>query len=111
MQIIFVPGSASRKSLCLNTRKIILSFLIVAVVIPAAIGIVTYRLGVSQVAYEPGSEQLNLAYVQTTLENHNRELKNAGIKVKQKLDTLGRRLGHMQARMSQLNALGKRLTT
>jgi murein DD-endopeptidase MepM/ murein hydrolase activator NlpD len=111
MQIILVPGSASRQSRCLKTRNIILSILIIAVVVPITGAISAYRLGVSQATYQPDSQQLRLAYVQTTLENHQRELNDAGRVVEQQLDTLGRRLGHMQARMSRLNALGKRLTS
>lgn len=111
MQIILVPGSASRKSRCLKTRNLILGILIIAVVVPITSAISAYKLGVSQATYQPDSQQLRLAYVQTTLENNQRELKDAGRVVEQQLDTLGRRLGQMQARMSRLNALGKRLTS
>jgi len=111
MQIILVPGSASRKSRCLKNRNLILGVLIVAVVVPITGAISAYKLGLSQGTYQPDTQQLRLAYVQTTLENNQRELKDAGRMVDQQLDTLGRRLGQMQAQMSRLNALGKRLTS
>jgi len=110
MQIILVPGSASRKSRCLNSKKIFLGIFIFAVALPLAGGIGAYQFSLLQATYQPGPERLRLAYVQTTLEKNQLELDNAGRVVEQQLDTLGQRLGQMQAQMSRLNALGKRLT-
>ncbi len=111
MKIILVPDSASRNSRCVKTRNMVLAALVFSVVIPVASAIGAYQLGVSQISYQPDREQLRLAYVQKTLENSQLDLKEAERAVEQQLDLLGRRLGHAQARMQRLDALGKRLTS
>jgi murein DD-endopeptidase MepM/ murein hydrolase activator NlpD len=111
MKIILVPDSASRKSRCLKNRSMVLAILVFAFLIPIAGAIGAYKLGESQANYQPGPGQLRLAYVQKTLENSRQDLKDAERAVEQQLDTLGRRLGKVQARVQRLDALGKRLTS
>ena len=109
MQIILVPGNANRRSRCL-TKKGFALLMVLAVGIPVLVGIGAYRFGVSYATYQPSAEQLRLAYVQTTLENGQRQVQQAERGVEKQLDTLGRRLGHVQAHLLRLNALGRRLT-
>lgn len=73
-------------------------------------GIGFYYLGASNATYKPNAKQLRLAYVQMSLEKGQIELEQAERSVEQQLDTFGRRLGQVQAHLSRLNALGKRLT-
>ena len=110
MQIILVPDNASRQSRCLRNRVIFFAVFVFALVIPIAIGIGAYHLGASYAVYQPSPEQLRLAFVQSSLDNIKRELEKAEREVEQQLDTMGLRLGHVQAHMARLNALGKRLT-
>lgn len=110
MQIILVPNNASRRSRCLRSKSfwtIVLGF---TIVVPVAIALGAYRFGVSQATYEPSPQQLRLAYVQTSLENSKRQLREAERGVEQQLVAIGQRVGQIQAHMSRLNALGKRLT-
>jgi len=109
MKIILVPDSASRKSRCLKNRSLLFAVLVFAFVIPVTGAIGAYQFGMSQAARPPGPGQLSLAHVQKTLENSRHELTEAERAVEQQLDTLGRRLGQVQARMQRLDALGKRL--
>ena len=111
MKIILVPDSASRKSRCLKNRSMIFTVLVFAFVIPITGAIGAYQLGMSQAARPPGPAQLRLAHVQKTLQNSRHDLNEAERAVEQQLDTLGRRLGQVQARMQRLDALGKRLTS
>lgn len=109
MQIILVPGNANRRSRCLTKKSYALVMMFVFVM-PIIIGIGAYHFGVSHATYKPGAQQLRLAYVQTTLENGQRQLQQAQRSVEHQLDTLGRRLGQVQAHLLRLNALGRRLT-
>lgn len=111
MKIILVPDSASRKSRCLKNRNMILAALVFTVAIPLAGAVGAYKLGASHATFEPGPDQLRLAYVQKTLEISRHELKEAERAVEQQFDMLGRELGHAQARMQRLDAIGKRLTS
>ena len=109
MQLILVPGNASRQSCCL-TRKGFAALVTCAFFLLIMTGVGSYYFGMISAAYEPNAKQLRLAYVQTSLEKGQAELQQAERNVEQQLDTFGRRLGHVQAHMSRLNALGKRLT-
>ena len=111
MQIIIVPDNASRQSRCFRNKFVFFTVFVFALVIPVAVGIGAYHLGVSQTVYQPSPEQLRLAFVQSSLDGSKRELEEVERVVEQQLDTLGRRLGHVQAHVARLNALGKRLTT
>lgn len=109
MQLILVPGNASRQSRCL-TRKSFVTLVTFALILPIITGIGSYYFGALYATYKPSAKQLRLAYVQTTLEKGQTQLEQAKHNVEQQLDTLGRRLGQVQAHMLRLNALGKRLT-
>lgn len=109
MQLILVPGNASRQSRCI-TRKGFMVLVFLAFVLLIAIGVGSYYFGASDAAYKPNAKQLRLAYVQTSLEKGQIQLQQAEHNVEQQLDTFGRRLGQVQAHLSRLNALGKRLT-
>lgn len=109
MQLILVPGNASRQSRCL-TRNGFVALVTTAFIILLITGVGSYYFGVSFATYKPSAKQLRLAYVQTTLEKGQIQLEQAERDVEQQLDTFGRRLGRMQAHVSRLNALGKRLT-
>lgn len=110
MQIILVPSNASRRSRCLRSKSfwtIVLGF---TVIVPIAIAVGAYRFGVSKAIYQPSPQQLRLAYVQTSLENSQHQLREAERGVEHQLDTIGQRLGQIQAHMARVNALGKRIT-
>lgn len=109
MQIILVPDNASRRSRCLRS-KTLWTILSLFVVLPTVAAFSAYRFGASQAMYQPGAEQLRLAYVQTSLDKSRRELEAIEQGVEKQLDTLGQRLGQVQAHVARLDALGKRLT-
>ena len=109
MQLILVPGNASRQSRCL-TRNGFTALLTCAFFLLIMTGVGSYYFGTISATYKPNAKQLRLAYVQTSLEKGQNQLQRAERNVEQQLDTFGRRLGQVQAHMSRLNALGKRLT-
>ena len=109
MQLILVPGNASRQSRCLS-RKGFVVLVVIAFTILFGTGIGSYYFGASNAIYKPSAKQLRLAYVQTSLEKGQTHLEQVEHNVEQQLDTFGRRIGQIQAHMSRLNALGKRLT-
>ncbi len=109
MNIILVPGQAGKGGhISFTTRQVAVIALVVLLLLPALVGVLAYRMHalLTETPKDP-------AY----LLNHYRYFSDEYVAVETarreasaQFDVLAQRLGHLQAHIMRLNALGSRLT-
>lgn len=116
MQVIFIPeGTRPSHNLKLRIRYIVSAVALVLLLVGVAGSITGYRVGskdripaelIQQFTQFSADELLDL---KIALDQQRQRLHDAQGRLVDHFDTLGRQLGRVQAHVSRLNALGKRL--
>lgn len=112
MNVILVPRSAGRgRNISLSPAQLLVLALVVLVGLPVLIGSVSYKIA----SYlDPTAGTREPEYVQqqaSLLANERQNIEQARRDAELHLDALAQRLGHMQAELLRLNALGQRLAS
>src|SRR5687767_6735702 len=109
MNIILIPGAArSGRQICLSHRQLLVILLVGVVLLPAVLGIVSFRIHDMLRRHSGGEDQFEL-YAKELM-HQARSIETAKLDASANLDTLTRRMGQIQAQLLRLNALGGRLT-
>jgi len=110
VRIIIVPkGAGAKTPKCLSLRQVVSVAILLVVGFSTVVAVSTYKLfgadGSGQVA-GPNSP----AEMARELARYREDIEAAKQRVDMHMDTLGQRLGRVQAQISRVNALGQRLT-
>lgn len=110
MNIILLPGRlANGRHISLNGRQAVLALIVGLAVLPALMGVLAYRI---QALIDPPGQPRPPAYLQEQerlLTAERQRLAQARRSAETHLNALAQRLGHLQAQLLRLNALGSRL--
>ncbi|MHB8454161.1 MAG: peptidoglycan DD-metalloendopeptidase family protein [Acidiferrobacterales bacterium] len=112
MNVILVPKSVGKgRHISLSQCQTLVIVLVLLVALPVLIGTVTFQID-SMLSGTGGSgDSAYLADQARQLAKQRREIDNARRDAEMHLDALAQRMGHMQAQLMRLNALGQRLTS
>ncbi len=110
MKVIFVPRSAGRRrNISLSPAQLLVLMTLVLIGLPVLIGMVSYKIAGT---LDPGVGTRDPEYVQrqaALLASERQSIEQARRDAELHLNAMAQRLGHMQAELLRLNALGQRL--
>ncbi len=111
MNVIFVPKSVGKgRHISLSQGQTLLVAFILLLALPVLIGSVTFQID-SMLNGGVGGDSAYLEQQAKELARQRREIDDARRDAQVHLDALAQRLGHMQAQLMRLDALGQRLTS
>jgi len=110
MNVILIPRSAGRgRHISLSPRQLLVVSLVLLVGLPLVLGTVSYKIAAS-LDSTPGTRDPEYIQRQAALLSNERQMiEQARRDAEVHLNALAQRLGHMQAELLRLNALGQRL--
>lgn len=113
MHIILVPGKDGRTgNACLTHRQVLLLGVIFLLVLPVSLGMLVYKLG--SALDRQNRAQLDpeyLAQLERTVAGQKQQIDETKKNAEAHLNALAMRIGHLQAQVMRINALGQRLTS
>jgi murein DD-endopeptidase MepM/ murein hydrolase activator NlpD len=111
MNIIIVPdkGGSSRHA-SLSHRHILVMAFVGMILMPVLFGVITYRANTLLERYNGSVDADLVLRQQKELRAQRTAIKEARVNAETHLNALAQRLGHLQAQIIRLNALGGRLT-
>lgn len=108
MNVILVPRSAGRgRHISFTPAQFLLVAVVMIVALPVVLGVASFKIAA---ALDPtGRDPEFIRHQAALLTNERQMIEQARRDAEMNLDALAQRLGHMQAELLRLNALGQRL--
>jgi murein DD-endopeptidase MepM/ murein hydrolase activator NlpD len=112
MQILLIPGDNGRSSkTCFNHRQVLILGVFLLFVLPITVGLLTYHAKATiDRALTPRLDPEYLATLERSVVEQKGQVEAAQLHAQTHLNALATRLGHIQAQVMRVNALGQRLT-
>jgi len=111
MNVILVPKSVGKgRHISLSQRQTLIVAFVMMLALPVLIGTVTFQIDSMLSGGRAGDSEFRARQAKE-LAAQGREIEDARRNAEVHLDALAQRMGHMQAQLMRLNALGQRLTS